>query len=160
RSFQDTFIQSGEAFLSDAGALGLPFTVDPLVMYWNRQLFANAGIATPPRYWDEVAADAPKLTRSGQDGTLSVSTAALGAWENVEHAKEILLTLIFQLGNRVIVPDAKSGYVSVLATSQSAVPPAASALSYYADFANPAKPSYSWNASLPDSKDAFISNSL
>ena len=52
-AFKSAYITKAELFLGGNGVLAVPFSVDPLVMYWNRDLFANAGIAEPPQYWDE-----------------------------------------------------------------------------------------------------------
>lgn len=162
RAFQDTFIQPGEAFLTDQGILGLPFTVDPLVMYWNRSLFAAAGLATPPRYWNDLASIAPKLTSADKNGTLATSAVALGTWTNIPSAKALFLTLVNQLGNTVVAPNPNgSGFESVLIDSSGgATLPADSALRYYTDFADPTKPNYSWNSSRPNARDAFIGGTL
>ncbi len=162
RGFQDTFIQAGEVFLYDDGIKGIPFTVDPLVMYWNRTLFANAGIAQPPRYWDELSDMATRLTKSQENGTLTQNAVALGTWDNVGHAKAIFLTLARQLGNSVVVSDGKGAYVSVFTegTAGGGVPPVDSAVRFYTDFSDPVKPVYSWNRSAIQSRNAFLAGSL
>ncbi len=161
RDFQNAFIQAGENFLGPNGSYGLPFTVDPLVMYWNRTLFSEAGIGNPPTYWDELASMTPQLTKASKNGTLTQSAVAFGGWANVTHAKEILLSLFSQLGNPVIVANANGGYQSVLSSGNGGTTvPADSALTFYTDFSNPAKPNYSWNSSEPNSHDAFIGGEL
>ena len=54
RDFKNTFIEEGEMYLTENGVLGLPFTIDPMVMYWNRDIFQSVGIANPPEFWDEL----------------------------------------------------------------------------------------------------------
>ncbi len=161
RDFESTFIQAGDSFLTAEGILGFPFTVDPLVMYWNQSLFANAGIAQAPRFWDEISDITPKLTKADKNGTLTQSAVSFGTWKNVEHAKEILLSVLRQLGNSVIAPKDNGGYQSVF-LDQNGAPtlPADSALRFYTDFSNPSKPLYSWNSSQPDSHDAFVAGRL
>ena len=51
RTFKDTFTQEGELFLSPTGVLAFPIATDPMVMYWNRSMFATASISQPPTYW-------------------------------------------------------------------------------------------------------------
>ncbi|MBV9349311.1 MAG: extracellular solute-binding protein [Patescibacteria group bacterium] len=162
RDFQDTFIQAGESFLAGNGSFGVPFSVDPLVMYWNRSLFADAGIAQPPTYWDEVADIAPRLTKATQNGTLQQSAVALGTWQNVTHAKEIFLTLLSQLGNPVITPNAQGGLSVTILDKPSAatVSPAESALRFYTEFADPTQSVYSWNSAQQPSHDAFTAGTL
>ncbi len=160
RAFQDTFIKAGEVFLTADGMKAIPFTVDPLVMYWNRSLFSKAGIAVAPKYWDEVATLSPKLTQTDANGTLTLSTTALGTWDNVTHAKAILVSLMHQLGTPIVTSSGTT-YTSVLRSGAESGPgPASSALRFYTDFADPAKPNYSWNRSQQSSHDAFIAGTL
>ncbi|MES2135010.1 MAG: extracellular solute-binding protein [Patescibacteria group bacterium] len=162
RDFQNTFIQAGEVFLVESGLKAIPFSVDPLVMYWNRTLFANAGIAQPPRFWDELSDMATRLTKAQDNGTLTQNAVALGTWDNVDHAKAIFLTLAYQLGNSVVVRSGQGLYVSVMKDTAggSGVPSVDSALRFYTDFADPVKPIYSWNRSQPESRSAFLGEKL
>lgn len=161
RDFQDSYVEAGEVFLAEDGVKGLPFTIDPLVLYWNRTLFSNAGVARPPKYWDDLAQVAPQLTQKAPNGSLTVSAVALGSWDNVAHAKGILVTLITELGMPVVTQDVDGRYESTLAqTTDTGVSPADSALRYYTDFADPVKPVYSWNRSQKSSRDAFLAGTL
>lgn len=160
REFQDTYLDAGEVLLTDDGLLGVPFTVDPLVLYWNRTFFAEAGLAQAPKYWDEVSTQAEALSKSDTGGTLTRSAIAMGTWGNVTHAKALMVSLIRQLGNP-IVAKTDNGYTSVLKDAGSGQQPAAiSALRFYTDFADPVKTVYSWNSSQPESLNAFVSGRL
>ncbi len=159
RDFQDSYIEAGEALITQEGIKGIPFTADPLVMYWNRTLFSNAGIAQPPKHWDELALLAPRLTKTTEQGTLIVGTVALGSWDTVVHAKAILLSLIRQLGNAVIV-EGEQGYKSAFNAREGAVAAGDSAVRFYTEFADPVKPVYSWNRSQPSSREAFIASKV
>src|ERR1035437_8139345 len=53
RNYKDTYVQEAELYLQPNGIFALPFFVDPLVMYWNRDIFSSAGIAAPPTKWSE-----------------------------------------------------------------------------------------------------------
>ncbi|MFG1610204.1 ABC transporter substrate-binding protein [Actinoplanes sp. NPDC049265] len=48
----------------------MPFLADAYGIFYNRDMFAQAGIAGPPRTLDELAEDAKKLTVRNADGTL------------------------------------------------------------------------------------------
>lgn len=160
REFQDTFIEAGEVLLADSGIAGLPYIIDPLVLYWNRTLFSGASLARPPRYWDEVSTYAASLTVQNQAGTLSQSAIALGEWNNVAGAKEILLSLLRQLGNSVVTKT-EGSLVSVLtATQEGSFSSAESAFRYFTEFADPIKENYSWNRSQIYSRDAFLGGRL
>ncbi len=160
RNFKDTFIEEGELYLAPEGVLAVPFTVDPLVMYWNRTIFSNVGLGTPPKFWSEFYDLTPRLTT--KDGALNVrqSAIAFGEYGNVSHATEILSTLIMQAGG-VISGRQNGEVVSFLQYKfNSPVLPATAALGFYTEFINPLKPFYSWNRSLPSSRNYFISGDL
>jgi ABC-type glycerol-3-phosphate transport system substrate-binding protein len=160
RTFQDSFVEAGEAFVTPTGVIGLPFSIDPLIMYWNRTLYAEAGVARPPRYWDEFTALAPRLTRKTDAGTLTQSAVALGEWDNITHAKEVFLSLIAGYGNKVVIREEGSFEVTLASSGSAKVPPAATALGFYTGFADPAKPAYSWSRSLPLDRAAFLAGNL
>ncbi|WP_436520968.1 ABC transporter substrate-binding protein [Actinoplanes sp. HUAS TT8] len=48
----------------------MPFLADAYGMFYNKDLFAKAGIAGPPKTLDELTADAKKLTVKNPDGSL------------------------------------------------------------------------------------------
>jgi multiple sugar transport system substrate-binding protein len=48
----------------------MPFLADAYGLYYNKDLFAKAGIAGPPKTLDELTADAKKLTVKNPDGSL------------------------------------------------------------------------------------------
>jgi multiple sugar transport system substrate-binding protein len=162
REFQDAFVEAGEVFLQSDGIVALPVMIDPLVMYWNRTLFSNAGIANPPRFWDDLATIAPKLTQRTPNGSITVSAVPLGQWDNVAHAKAVLVSLMRQLGTPIVKPsDRGVGYDGDLFfTKPDGVTPAVSAVRYFADFADPVKPMYSWNRSQKLSRNAFLAGNL
>ncbi|WP_432841416.1 ABC transporter substrate-binding protein [Dactylosporangium sp. CA-092794] len=47
----------------DGKHYGIPLNFFTEMLYWNKDLFAQAGITQPPATWDEFAADAQKLTK-------------------------------------------------------------------------------------------------
>ena len=160
REFQDTFIEEGELYLTDTGVLGLPFTIDPMVMYWNRDIFQTAGEANPPGYWDELFKLSPKITQRDLASNITRSFTALGEFSNVENAKEILSAFIIQSGNP-IVAYSDNGLRSVIREKLGfATSPAEAAVRFYTEFSNPVKSVYSWNRSLPNSKQLFASGDL
>jgi multiple sugar transport system substrate-binding protein len=66
--FKDRFIPT---FLTpsvmDGKTYGLPIAASARAMYYNKDLFEKAGIAEPPATWDELKADAEKITALGGD---------------------------------------------------------------------------------------------
>ena len=163
RSFKDRFIEEGEVYLNESGILALPFIIDPMVMYWNRDLFSSSGLSSPPSFWDEFYTIAPLMTLKDDDSNITRSTISFGEFSNVTHAKDIISLLIMQAGNPIIIEDSlsRSGYRAVLSERFNyEIAPTDSALRFYTEFSNPTKESYSWNRSLPSSLNMFTAGNL
>jgi multiple sugar transport system substrate-binding protein len=163
RTYLDTFVHSSEIYLTPTGTYGIPFAVDPLVMYYNRTLLAAAGVATPPTTWETVTGLAQQVTQQAA-GQLTESVIPFGAYENVESARAIVSLLILQSGNPIVSMTAH-GASSQLAVSNpgtivGGLTPAASAMNFYTQFADPAKTIYTWNGSLPSARQLFTSGAL
>jgi len=76
------------AALAAAGAEGKPPTAVPIyslsyALYYNKKMFADAGIAAPPATWAELVADGKKLTKAGQWG---LAEEGANISENSHHA--------------------------------------------------------------------------
>ncbi len=160
RMFVDTFVEAGELYLSSDGILALPLTIDPIIMYYNRDMFSRASLSKPPTSWDEFFTLSPKLTKTDNALNILESAVALGEFQNIEHAKEILALLIMQAGNNIV--STRNGVLeSALAErGDGTVPPAESAIRFFTEFSNSAKSVYSWNRNLPNSKDLFLAGDL
>jgi len=162
RTFTDTFVPEAQLYEQSNGYFGIPFFVDPLVMYWNRDMFANAAIAIPPKKWSEFPMLASKLSQSNSKADISQSAVSFGEFANIDNAKALISTLIMQAGSPIVSEDINGKLYSNL-DSKSAndiMVPAVSALQFYTDYSNPQKPVYSWNRSLPSSKLFFLSENL
>jgi multiple sugar transport system substrate-binding protein len=155
-TFKQTFIQEGELFLNTNGVLALPFLVDPLVMYWNRDIFNNASITKPPVTWSEISSLVPKMTSKDPAENIISSTIALGEFRNINNAKDIISLLFIQAGISIVGLDMgtlKSTMLDNLYKSKDL--PASLALQFYTNFSNPNKTEYSWNRSFDNSLDVF-----
>lgn len=162
RMFKDTFVEQGELYLVNEGALALPFIVDPMVMYWNRDMFSNASLSVVPKYWSEFYDLATKLTVKDTSLNITKSAFSLGEYANVTNADEIISLLVMQAGNPITVRRPESGEINNLFNQRLDLPvaPAELAVNFYTEFSNPLKPFYSWNRALPDSKSMFLSGDL
>lgn len=158
RAFIDQFIDEAQVYFGSAGLIGIPFSVDPLVMYWNKDSFNAAGIPLPPKYWDELRVVNKKLTAKDDNGTVTRSGAAMGDFSNVTNARELLGSLILQSGNPVTGPSERGGLKSLLKSTGERSPTAA--VTFFTQFVDPSDENYSWNHSWPDSKTAFVSGKL
>lgn len=162
RTFRETFVEEGNLLAFEEGFVGLPFYIDPLVMYYNRNILNSNGIAVPPSTWTEFLALVSDLTIVDSSFNISKSIAGLGTYSNINNAKEIIWSLIMQAGNNVVIKEDFDGenpnnFISILSERLGySNPPAVSAVNFYTQFANPSKTIYSWNRSLPLSQDYFL----
>ncbi|MGC4986557.1 MULTISPECIES: ABC transporter substrate-binding protein [unclassified Streptomyces] len=82
---KDRFVDSA---LGSTGAEGKDPAAVPLysmayALYYNKQMFADAGIANPPATWDELVADGKKISKGGKWG---LGAEGSNASENIHHA--------------------------------------------------------------------------
>ncbi|MDO8572693.1 MAG: extracellular solute-binding protein [bacterium] len=160
RDLKTNFIEEGELYLGDTGIYAVPFVVDPLVMYWNRDMFSSALISTPPSYWDEFFGLAKILTKIDNSSNIKKSLVSFGEYDNVANAKEILSMLMMQAGSSIVSQEG-GVYRSTLSSNESnGVSPGEEAFRFYTEFSNPTKTSYSWNRSLLYSRDMFTTGDL
>ena len=162
RSFKDTFIEEGELFLSEEGVVAVPFIVDPLVLYWNRDMFSSALISQPPQYWDEFYSIISKITKKDSGGNILQSALALGEWRNINNAKEILSMILLQAGTSITTrgSDTQGVYSTLTSKFNYPIAPGQSAVNFYTQFSNPTSENYTWNRSLPSSLNFFLSGNL
>jgi multiple sugar transport system substrate-binding protein len=152
-----------DAVLNKDGAnriYGLPLYVDTLAMYYNTDLFNNAGISTPPQYWNaEFQQDVKKLTKENSRGNIIQSGIALGGNSNVERPQDILSLLMMQSG-AIMMDNGSVMFQSNPPGSNQGISPGLEALQFYTDFSNPGKDVYCWDNSLPNSLDMFAQGNL
>jgi ABC-type glycerol-3-phosphate transport system substrate-binding protein len=156
RTFKDTYIEEGEIYLTTEGARAIPFVIDPLIMYWNRDSFAGAGLAGYPKTWSDFTDVNTKLTAKDENGNIRKSAIALGDFTNVANAREILGALIMQMGNTITSENTTDGLKSTLKSG----PSPEVALQFFTQFVNPNSSLYAWNRGLPASRTAFLSGTL
>lgn len=135
-------------FAPDGVIYGLPLYIDTLAMFYNKDLFDTAGIAVPPKTWTEFQNLVPKLGKIDRSGKIVRSAAAIGGSDkSINRATDILNLLFLQSGAPMVSRDFTSADFSKDGLQS---------INFYAQFANPSSPHYTWNNSLPYSIDHFI----
>lgn len=162
REYKDTYIDGADIFAFPEGIYAMPFAVDPIVQYWNKDIFASNGLAESPRSWEElVNLVVPNLTIRDQNRNVQQSAVSFGEFRNVTHAKDILMMLALQSGSRMVYEDEGLYLVELDVPIQSgARPPLSATLQFYTDFSNANSPLYSWNRAMSTDKNAFLSGDL
>lgn len=148
KDFQEQFVDiaADELIAARNEIIGIPLYVDTLALYYNKDIFNTAGIAVPPRDWDELVEISRILTKPAAVSGIERSGISLGTSRNVEHALEILSAMAMQEGD--LAAELPSGSLKVDAGMTSA-------LERYVSFANPRHLNFSWNERRPNSLDAF-----
>ncbi|MBI4836849.1 MAG: sugar ABC transporter substrate-binding protein [Candidatus Portnoybacteria bacterium] len=157
KDYYDIFVDvASQDFVVDGSIWAVPFYVDTLALYWNKDFFNAAGIAQPPATWDKFLEAVKILTLRDANGNIVRAGTAMGAGANVDHASDILLLLMLQNGTTML--DSQTGKAifnqSRLESGQN-YNPGEDALRFYTDFANSQKEVYTWNSLLGNSTDAF-----
>ncbi|MEU4213989.1 ABC transporter substrate-binding protein [Actinoplanes sp. NPDC026623] len=88
----------------DGKRCAMPFLADAYGMFYNKDLFAAAGIAGPPKTLDELTADAKKLTVRNGDGSLR-TVGFLPLFDFYENAAAHLAPAV---GAQWLTPDGRS----------------------------------------------------
>ncbi|MBI4022531.1 MAG: extracellular solute-binding protein [Candidatus Andersenbacteria bacterium] len=148
RALREEFVEVvADDLLREGEIYALPVSVDTLALYYNKDLLSAAGIARPPRTWDELQQVVQQLTQVTRFGTINQSALALGTAANVNRAADIIQLLFIQSGLPIVA--AEPGDVTI------ANDIGERALTFYTDFANKSKKVYTWDLQQDYSLDAF-----
>lgn len=162
RAFTNTFIDEGNilAVPNGGGYYGVPFLVDTLALFSNRTILASSGIAQAPATWEAMTGLVPKASVLTPSRQITRGLIALGVYDNVRNARAILSSLFLQTGVRPSTYSANGTLSGNLSDAGNNERPGQAVLNFYTQFADPSKVSYTWNASLADSRQAFLAGDL
>jgi ABC-type glycerol-3-phosphate transport system substrate-binding protein len=138
----------------------LPFSLDTLALFYNRDLLDSAGIPTPPTTWDEIKEAVKKTTTLDTKNNIIQAGIALGTANNIPRVIDIVSLLMMQNGTQMTLGNKVNFYATPTGSTNSSYLPGLEALKFYTDFADPIKEVYSWNENMPNALDAFISGKL
>lgn len=138
-------------FAPDEIIYALPLYIDSLALFYNKDAFDNAGIALPPKNWNEVTALIPKLRVRDRSGRIIKAAAAIGGTpKSINRATDLLSLIMMQGGAPMVSSDFRFAQFASLG---------AKGFDFYTQFADPKSPSYTWNEQLHYSLDAFAEGS-
>jgi ABC-type glycerol-3-phosphate transport system substrate-binding protein len=184
KNYKDIFARSTHTLYGADGTINYPVAIDPLVMYVNLDILANAGFQRPPSTWSDIPIYVGRVldfVASGEN--VQQRAIALGTIGNVLHGKEILMTLMMQLQNTIIDRNfdikttvnqstkkeesiAIEKYNSMLGflDEDRAIKNdilAEQSFTFFTSFINPnLKNIYSWSRKYPQDRDLFASGNL
>jgi len=153
KMFRDNFVDlASDAFVVEGKVNAVPLSADSLALYYNKDLLAEAGIANPPRTWEELISISPKLTKIDSYGQINYSAISMGAAYNVNRSTDILGLLMLQLGVKM---EENNGGVVLFGGYSGDDSLAEKAFDFYTNFSQRDSSLYTWNPSLHWSLDAF-----
>ncbi len=143
--FKNLYFPVIQKDLTRNGALyGIPLMIDTLSLFINEELF-EAGGNTVPRTWDEFVRVAKDRVVKDTDGNILTAGAAMGTYDNITHAPDIIALLFAQNG---------TNFNNLSATKVNA----SQALQFYTAFAK--GEGSVWNDTLDPSVVAFAKGNL
>jgi multiple sugar transport system substrate-binding protein len=127
------------------GALyGVPLHIDTLAMFVNTEILEAQG-ASVPKTWDEFLKVSKQLTVPDENGNIKTAGAALGTYDNITHAQDILSLLFLQSQANMI-------------TMSKTLPQIAEVLQFYTSFNRSEQKT--WDSSLEPSYLSFANGNL
>lgn len=157
--YKSVYVPSAEVFLRTNGIQALPIAIDPMVMYYNKDIMAKYGVINPPASWDDVVKSAEQITEAGSvDGEFKTSVIPFGSYGNYKYSKDIVAAILEQFGTPLIARSATGLGVGLY--DNDGVSNLNSIIKYMNDFSNPNLTTFTWSVRMPDAFEAFVSNRL
>ncbi len=161
RNLRNQYIDGADIFALQDGVYGVPYLVDPLVMYWNRDLFANAAFAQPPQTWEQLVGSVVNaLTIRDNSRNIIQSAIAFGEYTNIRNAMPIISMLIMQAGSQLVEDTERGYFVALNEGIEGSRPPMEASVQFFTEFASVSNPLYSWNRAREQDRLAFIAGDL
>ncbi len=152
-NFADLYPQvATKDFVREGKVYAMPLYIDTLATIYNKALFDAAGIAQPPRSWEEFAQIIPELRKLDESGRITQAAAAIGGSnKNINEANDLLFQMMLQYG----VEMTNDGLSSATFANGGQGP-----LDFYLSFANSRSTNYTWDRGFHYSIDGFAEESV
>jgi ABC-type glycerol-3-phosphate transport system substrate-binding protein len=134
----------------DGNIYAMPWEIDGLAVFYNKQLLNSAGVSEPPTDWDSFIELAQELTTKNDSGQIVSSGLAIGTADNITHSADILSYLILLNGADII----DSTYTITDLTSTEAI----TATGIYANFSQ--GENSLWTTDLANDLEMFYAGKL
>jgi len=151
-TYVDTFYPTviSDFTAKDGNIYAMPWEIDGLAIFYNKQLLSGAGVNEPPLDWDSFVELARELTVTNSAGQISQSGLAIGTSRNITHSADILSYLMLLNGADII----DETYTITNLTSDNVL----SAVSTYTQFTLGGDPV--WTSDLRNDLEMFYAGKL
>ena len=156
-AYMNTYVDSAMEFMVGKGIIALPLFIDPMVLFYNRDILSNEYLLDPPATWNVFNEYIKKLTKSDDAGRIIQSAAALGSSNNISYAKDIVIMKALQNGEKFVYFDnTLEKWMSTINDSTAF----SDTMAWFLEFAQPSSNLYTWNTSLVKDIDMFTAGKL
>lgn len=162
RDIRSLYLDGAQVFTLSDGLYAYPVAVDPLVMYFNRDLLATDGFLEPPVTWEQMVNEyVPTLIRRNPDRSITRSVVAFGEYSNVKNAFGTISMLLMQAGTKGVTDENGRTYrIELNQSVDGSGAPLQVVADFYTRFSRPTNSLYSWNRSFTNDLDRFVSGDL
>jgi ABC-type glycerol-3-phosphate transport system substrate-binding protein len=157
-TYRSIYADAASVFVLPWTITAFPMAIDPLVLYYNKDLLVSGFESSPAGTWNELLTHITKFTERTDTGRISFATAPLGTLSNTRHGVDVVTALAFQELNPMVTffqekfePTLK-GIPNV---DQSQDTTLARAFEFYSSFVNPNSSAYTWNTGFDSDIAAF-----
>jgi multiple sugar transport system substrate-binding protein len=139
-------------FVRDGRVYALPFYLDTLALFYNKELFDQSGLVSPPKTWEEFRSYVARLRVTTEDGRVDRAGAALGSTDtSVVRGSDIVLSLMLQNGVQMLDSNGAPSFASEEGEN---------AFTFYLQFANSNSSYYTWNDDMGNSLARFAAGDV
>ncbi|MEY3783985.1 MAG: hypothetical protein RLZZ230_307 [Candidatus Parcubacteria bacterium] len=161
REIRDRYVDGAHIFALSDGLYGYPVAVDPIMMYWNKDILTTEGFLEPPKTWESLVNTMfPALIQRDFDRTIKRSVVAMGEYDNVRNSFGVLSALLLQGGTKGVIDTGKNYSMQLAVSELGSSDPLRAAANFYTNFSKSNNTLYSWNRSLPEDRQQFIAGDL
>jgi ABC-type glycerol-3-phosphate transport system substrate-binding protein len=161
RDFKNLYVDGASIFALQDGIYGYPIAVDPLMLYWNRNILTSEGYLEAPKTWENLVNEFfPKLIKRDFDRTVHRSVVAMGEYGNVRNAFGLVSALLIQQGSKGVSDEMDGKYTVRLDQADSGGDPLRATADFYTRFSKPSNALYSWNRAFGEDRQQFLSEDL
>ena len=162
RDIRNLYLDGAEIFALNDGLYAYPIAVDPLMMYWNRDILGTQGFLEAPKTWESLVNSVfPKVIERSFDRSIQRSVVAMGGYGNIRNSFGIISALLAQGGSMGIAQDDKGRFIVQIQNSVNGTgDPLRAAADFYTRFSQPSNTLYSWNRSFGEDRQQFVSEDL
>lgn len=150
--FKENFVNVAEEdFVKENQIYAMPLYCDTLALFYNKDLFNQAGLTSAPKTWEDLLDYVDYLTLTDANGEIKQSAIALGRSKNpggINRASDILTLMMMQEGINIYDTNKKS-------VAFAGNPKSIDVLNFYTQFALNGSNAYTWNSKMDYSIDSF-----